>query len=94
MTGGYDKDLGQVLSDMFGMTPTIKTSVGAPTIRSPDAGPGRHIHRRRRPLSARPRLGLLTLNRAGPTTAIRRIDRLIRPSRRCWPVAAAGERAA
>ena len=30
VTGGYDKDLGQVLSDMFGVTPTIRTSVGDP----------------------------------------------------------------
>ncbi len=35
VTGGYDKDLGQVLSEMFGMTPTIRTSVG-----DPQPGPG------------------------------------------------------
>ncbi len=27
--GGYDKDLGQVLADMFGLTPVISTSVGS-----------------------------------------------------------------
>ncbi len=41
VNGGYDKDLGQVLMDMFGMTPTIKTSVGAADDpHSPDAGAG------------------------------------------------------
>jgi DNA polymerase-3 subunit gamma/tau len=38
-TGGYDKDLGQVLSDMFGMTPAIRTSVGT-VGGSPDTGTG------------------------------------------------------
>jgi DNA polymerase III subunit gamma/tau len=41
LTGGYDKDLGQVLADMFGVTPTINTSVGtAVDSHSPDGGPG------------------------------------------------------
>ncbi len=30
LTGGYDKDLGKVLADMFGLTPAIRTSVGGP----------------------------------------------------------------
>ena len=38
VTGGYDKDLSQVLSDLFGVTPTISTSVG--TGGSADSGPG------------------------------------------------------
>ena len=38
VTGGYDKDLSQVLSDLFGVTPTIRTSVG--TGGSADPGPG------------------------------------------------------
>jgi DNA polymerase-3 subunit gamma/tau len=37
-TGGYDKDLSQVLSDMFGVTPVIRTSVGMAG--SVDSGPG------------------------------------------------------
>jgi hypothetical protein len=36
VTGGYDKDLGQVLSDLFGVMPTITTSVGP----APDTEPG------------------------------------------------------
>ncbi len=36
--GGYDKDLGQVLTDMFGLTPAITTSVGNP------GGPGQDPH--------------------------------------------------
>jgi DNA polymerase III subunit gamma/tau len=39
VTGGYDQDLGQVLADMFGLTPTITTSVGGDTAR-PEPGPG------------------------------------------------------
>jgi DNA polymerase-3 subunit gamma/tau len=39
VTGGYDQDLGQVLADMFGMTPTITTSVGEPTSTGPGPGP-------------------------------------------------------
>jgi hypothetical protein len=42
VTGGYDQDLGQVLADMFGFTPTITTSVGGDTAR-PEAGP-RPVH--------------------------------------------------
>jgi DNA polymerase III subunit gamma/tau len=38
VTGGYDKDLSQVLSDLFGVTPTIRTSVGNGS--SADSGPG------------------------------------------------------
>jgi DNA polymerase III subunit gamma/tau len=38
VTGGYDKDLSQVLSDLFGVTPTIRTSVGNGG--SADSGPG------------------------------------------------------
>jgi DNA polymerase III subunit gamma/tau len=38
VTGGYDKDLSQVLSDLFGVTPTIRTSVGISG--SADSGPG------------------------------------------------------
>jgi DNA polymerase-3 subunit gamma/tau len=38
VTGGYDKDLSQVLSDLFGVTPTISTSVG--TGGSADSGHG------------------------------------------------------
>ena len=34
--GGYDKDLGQVLSEMFGVTPTIRTSVGIAAGTGPD----------------------------------------------------------
>jgi len=30
LTGGYDKVLSEVLTEMFGATPTITTSVGAP----------------------------------------------------------------
>jgi hypothetical protein len=40
LTGGYDKDLGQVLADMFGVTPTIRTSVGAPLGSGPDPDMG------------------------------------------------------
>jgi DNA polymerase-3 subunit gamma/tau len=36
LTGGYDKDLGQVLGEMFGVSPTIRTSVAAPVGNSPD----------------------------------------------------------
>ena len=28
VAGGYDKDLGQVLADLFGLTPQIKTRCG------------------------------------------------------------------
>jgi DNA polymerase III subunit gamma/tau len=38
VTGGYDKDLSQVLSDMFGVTPVIRPSVGIAG--SVDSGPG------------------------------------------------------
>ena len=38
VTGGYDKDLSQILSDMFGVTPVIRTSVGIGG--SVDSGPG------------------------------------------------------
>jgi DNA polymerase-3 subunit gamma/tau len=40
LTGGYDKDLGQVLADMFGVTPTIRTSVGTPLGSGPDPDMG------------------------------------------------------
>ena len=36
LTGGYDKDLGQVLAEMFGVTPAIRTSVGPPGGSRPD----------------------------------------------------------
>ena len=40
LTGGYDKDLGQVLTDMFGLTPAIRTSVGGPGGTGPDSDSG------------------------------------------------------
>jgi DNA polymerase III subunit gamma/tau len=42
LTGGYDKDLGQVLAEMFGLTPAIRTSVGSPggAGQDPDTGTG------------------------------------------------------
>jgi DNA polymerase III subunit gamma/tau len=42
LTGGYDKDLGQVLADMFGLTPAIRTSVGSSggPDQDPDTGTG------------------------------------------------------
>ena len=42
LTGGYDKDLGQVLADMFGLAPVIRTSVGNPgdSGQDPDTGTG------------------------------------------------------
>jgi DNA polymerase III subunit gamma/tau len=40
LTGGYDKDLGQVLADMFGMTPIIRTAIGTARDSGAGAGPG------------------------------------------------------
>ena len=62
VTGGYDKDLSQVLSDLFGVTPTIRTSVGTGDSAVP--GPGRRTRpglpsaqpRRRPPTTNPPRL--------------------------------------
>ena len=43
LTGGYDKDLGQVLADMFGLTPVIRTSVGDPGGSGQDPIPERAV---------------------------------------------------
>jgi DNA polymerase-3 subunit gamma/tau len=40
VAGGYDKDLGQVLADLFGLTPQIKTVVVAAGAAGPDIGAG------------------------------------------------------
>jgi len=37
LTGGYDKVLGEVLAEMFGVTPSVTTSVGAPADMPPRA---------------------------------------------------------
>jgi DNA polymerase-3 subunit gamma/tau len=40
LSGGYDKVLAEVLAEMFGVTPTIATTVGAPAGASPDLQTG------------------------------------------------------
>ena len=59
ITGGYDQDLGQVLADMFGVRPSIKTSVGtAGDASGQDAAPG--------PTSRPPRPGTPAARPADP----------------------------
>jgi hypothetical protein len=40
LTGGYDKVLSEVLAEMFGASPAITTSVGAPVSTAPDLQTG------------------------------------------------------
>jgi hypothetical protein len=40
MAGGYDKDLTQVLSSLYGLTPHIQTAVVAPGASGPQTGAG------------------------------------------------------
>ncbi|HXW88654.1 MAG TPA: DNA polymerase III subunit gamma and tau [Streptosporangiaceae bacterium] len=54
LTGGYDQVLGQVLADMFGVTPRITTSVGAGEA---EAGPRPPARDTGRPAGSRPAAG-------------------------------------
>ncbi len=71
VTGGYDKDLSQILSDMFGVTPVIRASVGIGG--SVDSGPGstysppRPAERSTAPPPADDEPGAPDADRPGPT---------------------------
>jgi DNA polymerase-3 subunit gamma/tau len=79
VTGGYDKDLGQVLSDMFGVTPTIRTSVG--TADSPDAGASYSPPQRQAERAAAPRPAAHEADQPGQNGPAGPADRTADPGR-------------
>ena len=92
VTGGYDKDLSQVLSDLFGVTPTIRTSVGTGDSAVPGPGPAYSPRPAERPAASSPADdepgSPSDASRPGPTA------RAAEPGRGGdRPSAAAGERA-